>query len=62
MRALKKDLPQMASLGTDVRFKLPGVCPQDRAPGVNGPGVRPSGGNLSAPKAHECTDREAQVF
>ena len=48
----------MASLGTDVRFKLPGVCPQDGAPEVNGPRVRPLGGNLSVLKAHGCTDRE----
>ena len=47
----------MASLGTDVRFKLPGVCPQDGAPEVNGPRVRPLGGNLSVLKAHGCTDK-----
>lgn len=31
----------MASLGTDIRLKLPEVCQQNGAPGVNGPHVRP---------------------
>lgn len=33
----------MASLGTDIRLKLPEVCQQNGAPGVNSPQVRPSG-------------------
>lgn len=33
----------MASLGTDIRLKLPEVCQQNEAPGVSGPQMRPSG-------------------
>lgn len=45
----------MASLGTDLRLKLPEACLQHGAPGVNSPQVRPSGVKPSLAEAQSMS-------